>query len=172
MAIFKIDPKSKLPRFSAILIYSFLAILAYVFFKTHSLENQDKTQYLVIYIPYSIAALYIFIAGVNWSAGMYSERLNLMLYSVLQYCYLVYFGFFIKPSAEGFSTLEYYRRAIYFIPVIIVQILIDKYLRKDGTFTHWFYKQKLIANSFLILACAWNYYAFDYYFNLEKSGLK
>ena len=162
--------KKHLPRISAILIYGYLAVLAYMFLKIGGLDNDIKIKHLAIYIPSMIATLYIFMAGLNWSAGMYTERPQLMLFAFVQYIYLFYFAFIMKASEGGFNILDYYRRAIYFLPVIVIQILIDRSLKRDGTFTIWFARQKFILNILIALACLWNFYAFQHYFDLTKSG--
>ncbi|HCR85776.1 MAG TPA: hypothetical protein DIV86_03770 [Alphaproteobacteria bacterium] len=151
-----------------ILIYSFLAVIFFMFIKIHSgdLKTQEKIRYLAYYIPALIATVMMFTAGVNFSLGVIIQKNWLILASVAQYCWLFYFEFMMR-SAGGFTQIEQYKRAVYFIPVIFAQLVIDRFLRKGGSIETWFYKAKFIAGIALICACTWNYMAFEVYFKIK-----
>jgi hypothetical protein len=152
-------------RLSAVMIYGYLAVFAYMFLQVKNLPVPQKVQYLGVYIPAMIASLYFFVAGINWAAGMYTENAIVLVYSVLQYAYLFYFEFIMKfTGEETFGKMGYYKRAIYYVPIILIQLFVDRKLMKAGTLPRWFFIQKSIANIILIAACIWNYKAFGIYF--------
>lgn len=151
-----------------LLIYGFIALIAMLFAKAGGkLEPNDRIRLLAFYIPAAMATAMMFTAGINFSLGVIIQKSWLIFAAAAQYCWLFYFEFMFKASGAA-DQLDYYKRAIYYVPVFIAQILIDRFLHKSGSIERWFYKAKLIADIAMIAACIWNFSAFDVYFSLKQ----